>query len=380
MLAVSLAIVVPACGVSDRRDGEVSADSGGGGTLPTSVQSTCTLVDLAHSASELLTISDPEPSASQQLRVWSGGERSPDEVSLIDATDFNVTQATVEEVAARRQVGPDTAVNSKIAAGDSTTLLRAEAVFVGVSRDLADEDRVLGSEVHTDSGLAFLVVASFTDGRLDAGSCTDQYNLTLDSLATELKLGREATVVRLVEDTFSSDSLDTLILSIENAPSLSSEEALERYWAAWQSAPVADRGLQVGSVPPQLKDLVQLAGLWVESADLKVPIEVVVWSDLGVSADFILPGAEGPLPLVVPVAGSLRVSLRSEGSLSDPLATIELPIDSGSVLRISVAADGEISSSLLSEEEYARLMGVDMTDLAALKASYESMMFYSDQL
>ena len=97
------------------------------------------------------------------------------------------------------------------------------------------------------------------------------------------------------------------------------------------------------------------------------------------SADFILPGAEGPLPLVVPVAGSLRVSLRSEGSLSDPLATIELPIDSGSVLRISVAADGEISSSLLSEEEYARLMGVDMTDLAALKASYESMMFYSDQ-
>lgn len=344
-------------------------------SVPPATQTECTLIDLAHAANELLSVTAPESVSVEKLRVWVG-TRTSEEAAMLEQSSFDTERSTVSAVDAVRQEGPDEVTAGKLTPGDSITLLRSGSIFPpGVAR-YSDGDKVLGVEVNTDAGDAFLVSAVLTADGLEAGACTDSYNLTLGSVASQLGTDVVSVVVRLVEDTFTQRSLDALIASVETPTTLEPSKASEQYLREWQSVPPSERSLQIGAIPPELSTEVQLSGLWAESAHLTQPVEIAVWSDFGISADFLLPGAEGPMPLVIPVAGTLKVSVRSTGSLSKPAAELELPMPANSALYLSVSDEGAVSVSTISSERYASLLGVSVEDLEALRAGYEATMFH----
>jgi len=205
------------------------------------------------------------------------------------------------------------------------------------------------------------------------GPCADQVNQQFGLVASNV--GREADRQLL---------LDMIVGSVDGSSPLSDPAAFEppasqgaSYFESWSADDPSVRSLQPGYIPIEIQDRVRLLGLYVESVSDDAKPVVLLTTDEGVAYAASL-NVSGPAPLVLPLAGSVRVEIAPDGDLlsSDriTLTTFEVPDLSVEFLVLSLS-DDIASLRGVTSDEFAERAGYTDSALASFRQSVSESMF-----
>ena len=344
--------------------------------------SACSLVDIAHDSDLLLEILEAGVSRVVRIKYWTGGSRSSSDLADLVATDVEVRPATIGSILARRTVGPRVGDVHSLNPGQTVSTVGLKAV-AAAQAGLNGAVIALATTFESDHGPLVRIVALVEDGSaprfIDAGECTNADNLALARLT-----GVEGIFGRMVTETFLSEKLDAELTAAAKPASPSAAEQIAAQEIRWRNSGPESRPLQLGAVPNSLRGSVRVTGLLVDLAMLNPQTaaaqSIVVWSDLGVSSEIVVPTGIGPSPMVIPTGGDLRVSVRqSDGSLGEKLAQFSIEgLGRARALRLTVdLASGTASLVAMSDEEFAKSSGIALGSLDLMQASYESQIFFT---
>lgn len=327
----------------------------------------------AGSESLLLASSMGDP-VEDDIKYWRGARTDAEIASMPSMRLLKV--ASVVETVAQRESGGGYSVKERLDPGNVTLLIRS-ALYDYLAK-ATGKVWVLGLPVSTESGPALLVRAALLGepSLFVYPGCDEvpgEVNLLSDRLSNGDMVGL---VANLVTEWYSDAEISQSVEGLLVKATVTMSEA--DYEEAWRMVPIDQRSLQIGSVPRFLDGSVSVSGLILRSDVVARSVVLVLWSDLGVSAEVHVPSVEGPLPIVVPDSGTLKLSLRSEdGTLGRALSEVKLPLSDDSAILVDYN-DGDVEAKVISMKEFSSLAQLGVESLERLRLQYQEDLFWTE--
>ena len=204
------------------------------------------------------------------------------------------------------------------------------------------------------------------------GACANHQQEDFDNLASTI--GRKPDAMLLSEVISTAESTDPVIAPLLFPPVAGVPEVSIDDWLA---QPDGQRDLLDRPLPPVLRGYTRVAALFPPAVGTAITADslVIVRSELGVSYR-ASSSVVGPVAILLPLSGSLTIETATEagdGSLAELKALgvfqlSDLRLSRG--YRVTVNADGRAEVNVVDDDELAKAMGVEPSQLDALERSY----------